>query len=249
VTATPLRCPHCAAEFDFAGWQKAAACPACGRRVRFEEAVAAAADVAGATAGAEAGTAAAQAAVVTPLPAGAARPTPPSGDVTPAPAAAVAPAAFGESADDTRYFLGKPLGWTRAWTVVVLVWAVAASGLVVARIEAGHSAVFTPREQASIAAVQRTPLETGVTYDEALRRVEKQLGVSSASARWYVQDQAWRKALAVHCVLGQDDLSWTVSYGGRVAVDPGTASILKELMKAKAAQPGGLPGLPQIPSL
>jgi hypothetical protein len=248
VTATPLRCPHCAAEFDFAGWQKAAACPACGRRVRFEEAVAAAAGVAGAAAGAEAETTAAQAAVVTPLPAGAARPSPPSSDVRSVPAAA-APAALGGSADTRTYILGKPLGWTRAWTVVFLVWVAVASGLVVARVEVGHSAVFTPRERASIGAVQRAPLETGVTYGEALRRVEKLLGVSSASARWYVQDQAWGKVLAVHCVLGQDDLSWTVSYGGRVAADPGTAGILKGLIKAGAAKPGGLQGLPQIPSL
>jgi hypothetical protein len=216
--------------------------------VRFEEAMAAAAGVAEAATGAEVGITAADAAVVAPLPAGAARPTPPATDVTPAAAATPAPAAGGEGADTSTYIFGKPLGWTRAWTLVLVVWAVAAFGLVVARVEVGHSAVLTPRERASIAAVQRASLETGVTYDEALRRVEKQLGVSPASARWYVQDQAWREALAVHCVLGQDDLSWRVSYGGQVAADPGTAGILKELMKAGAAKPGGLPSLPQIPS-
>lgn len=133
--------------------------------------------------------------------------------------------------------------------VVILVWAVAASGLVVARMEVGHGAVFTSRERGAIVAVQRAPLKTGMTYGEALRRVEKRLGGSSAAARWYVQDRAWEKVLAVDGVLGTDDLSWTVSYGGEVTADSGTAGILKELMKAGAGQPGGLPGLPSIPSL
>jgi len=200
-------------------------------------------------AGAEAGAPGAEAAVVPPSPAGPARPAPLPADVVPAPPAAVAPAPREGNADASRYFFGKPLGWTRAWTVVLLVWVAAASGLLVARVEAGRSAVFTPRERGAIAAVQATPLETGMTYGDALRRVEKQLGVSPSSARWYVQDRAWEKSLAVHCVLGGEDLSWMVSYGGRAVPDPGTAGILKELMKAGTGQPGGLPSLPPIPSL
>jgi hypothetical protein len=217
--------------------------------VRFEDAVAAAAGVPGAAAVTDAGVSGAEAAVVTPPPAGAARSAPPPMDVMPMPAAVPAPPARGGSAAANRYFFGKSLGWTRAWTVVLLVWAVAASGLVVARVEAGHSAVFTPRERGAIAAVQATPLESGLTYGDALRHVEKQLGVSTASVRWYVQDQSWKKAFAVHCVLGGEDLSWMVSYGGRAVPDPGTAGILKELMKASAAKPGGLPSLPPVPSL
>jgi hypothetical protein len=249
--ATPLRCPHCAADFDFAAWQKAASCPACGRRVRFEDAVAtAAATPASAAAVAEVVATDGHAAIAAPPPAGPAPPALPTTDPRAATAAAsIAATSAAGNAESCRYFFGRPLRWTRAWTVVVLVWAVAACGLVAARVEAGHGAVLTSRERVAIVAVQRAPLETGVTYGEALRRVEKRLGVSSTSARWYVQDRAWEKTLAVHRVLGGDDLSWTVSYGGRVAPDSGTAGIMKELMQAGAGQPGGLPSLPPIPTL
>jgi hypothetical protein len=253
--ATPLRCPHCAADFDFAAWQKAASCPACGRRVRFEDAVASAAAAPAPTvtaAGPGATATGREAAVSMPTAVG---PTSPAPATTHAMAAAAAVpvspavAAGDESAASSRYLFGRPLRWTRAWTAVLLVWAVAASGLVIARVEAGHGAVLTSRERGAIAAVQRAPLESGLAYGEALRRVEKRLGVSSASARWYVQDRSWEKELAVHRVLGGDDLSWTVGYGGKVAPDPGTASILEDLMKAGTGQPGGLPSLPSIPSL
>jgi hypothetical protein len=250
--ATPLRCPHCAADFDFAAWQKTASCPACGRRVRFEDAVATAAPSpapAAAAAEAEVVATGGEAANSAPSPG----PTPlalPTTDARPATAAvSIAATAAGGSAASTRYFFDRPLRWTRAWTVVVLVWAVAASGLVVARVEAGHGAVLTSRERGAITAVQKAPLETGLTNGEALRRVEKRLGVSTTAARWYVQDRAWAKTLAVHRVLGGDDLAWTVSYAGKVAPDSGTAGALKELMQAGAGQPGGLPSLPPIPTL
>lgn len=239
----PLRCPHCAAEFDFAGWQKAASCPACGRRVRFDEAVAAAAAV-GATA-----TDAEAAAASVPEEAGRAPTASPAARAMNPRETPPAAAGGGGSAGADRYLLGRPQRWTRAWSVVVLVWVVAACGLAVARVEAGHGAVLTPRDREAIAAVQAAPLESGTTYGDAMRKVEKQLGVSADSARWYVQDRAWDETLSVHRVLGQDDLSWTVAYGGRVAPDAGTAGILKELMSAGTGQPGGLPSLPPIPSL
>jgi hypothetical protein len=44
--STPLRCPHCGAEIDFAAWRKTASCAGCGERVRFEAAAAAGAAVA-----------------------------------------------------------------------------------------------------------------------------------------------------------------------------------------------------------
>ena len=34
--STPLRCPHCGAEIDFAAWRETASCASCGQRVRFE---------------------------------------------------------------------------------------------------------------------------------------------------------------------------------------------------------------------
>ncbi len=39
--STPLRCPHCGAEIDFAAWRETASCASCGERVRFEAAAAA----------------------------------------------------------------------------------------------------------------------------------------------------------------------------------------------------------------
>jgi hypothetical protein len=42
--STPLRCPHCGAEIDFAAWRETASCASCGERVRFEAAAAAGAE-------------------------------------------------------------------------------------------------------------------------------------------------------------------------------------------------------------
>jgi hypothetical protein len=44
--STPLRCPHCGAEIDFAAWRETASCASCGQRVRFEAAGAAGASAA-----------------------------------------------------------------------------------------------------------------------------------------------------------------------------------------------------------
>jgi uncharacterized protein (DUF983 family) len=44
--STPLRCPHCGAEIDFAAWRETASCASCGERVRFEAAAAAGAGAA-----------------------------------------------------------------------------------------------------------------------------------------------------------------------------------------------------------
>src|SRR5665647_2927411 len=41
LVSTPLRCPHCGAEIDFAAWRETASCASCGERVRFEAAAAA----------------------------------------------------------------------------------------------------------------------------------------------------------------------------------------------------------------
>ena len=45
--STPLRCPHCGADIDFAAWRESASCASCGERVRFEAAAAGIAIAAG----------------------------------------------------------------------------------------------------------------------------------------------------------------------------------------------------------
>ena len=69
-----------------------------------------------------------------------------------------------------RTFAGKPLGWTRGWTVVVLVWAVAAAVLVAARVEVGHVTALSAREAAAIDAVEASKVAAGGRRRRGRRR-------------------------------------------------------------------------------
>jgi len=234
-----LNCPHCGQTFDFAAWSSNASCPHCGRRVRFEEAaaaaVAAAAGVAvgggsAAAGGGEPGAAQAGTSPPAPLPA------PP----------AVAPVSVPLPAPPPleRTFFGKPLRWTKGWTVVVVVWALVAVSLAVVRLEMGHLTVLSARERGAIAQVERGHLQPGVTYGQALVLVLARMGASAGRPTWYVQDRPWEHRVYVDWQLGADVLSWGVSYGGQVTPSSQTALILKEFERA-----GPAPQAPALPTL
>jgi hypothetical protein len=155
-----------------------------------------------------------------------------------------------------RTFLGKPLGWTRGWTVVVLVWAVAAAVLVAARIEVGHVAALSAREAAAIDAVEasRVPEDGGeeaggaegeLTTVEALQLVLKKYGAAAtveggaARPRWYAMDRPWEDRVYVYWELGDyEPLAWVVDDDGTVTPDAETTVLLTGLARLEGQ--GGL---------
>jgi hypothetical protein len=266
-----LHCPYCQAEFPFADWQRAATCPSCDRRLSFFEATGQAApDVTAPAvrrqAAAETGAAAGQAAGM-PGAENAGLGIEDEAALRAARLAAIAqapagmlPAMVGMATRATtmdlnsarlappqgRTFLGKPLGWTSGWTIVLATWLVVGAALVLARIDMGHLTALSARESAAITAVERGQLETGVTYSHALdllaARVDplaKLTGQtnSRARARWFAFDRPWEKRVYVYWEYpGYVPLAWTVG-GGEVKPDGDTAKTLKDaVVSAQAAQ-------------
>lgn len=272
--STPLHCPLCGAEFDFAAWSRAASCPQCGRRVRFEDAAAAPAPPPAAPPPVAQPAPVAQpvpSPIVPPQPA----PVPPQPGVVPPPpsAATLAPATgapppapqplavpapqplppaamMGAAVTAApvlgpRTLFGKPLAWSLGWTIVVVVWALVATGLAAVRLDMGHLTVLSSRERSAIATVQHGDLQPGVTYSQALTAVVKRFGAPGEQARWYVQDRPWEKRVYVLWELdGQAQLTWMVADDGRVTASADTTLFLKEVWKIR-----GSPQTPQVPQV
>lgn len=134
-----------------------------------------------------------------------------------------------------RSAFGKPLVWTRGWTVVAAVWAVAAALLLAARIDVGRVAALSPREARAVAAVQAAEVEPGVTTAAALQTVMRRHGVAldredggPARPRWYAIDRPWERRVYVYWELPDDGtLAWTVDDGGAVTPSAETALVLR----------------------
>ncbi|HMK92972.1 MAG TPA: hypothetical protein VK576_08235 [Thermoleophilia bacterium] len=245
--AHPLTCPHCQAEFGFDDWSKTASCPACGRRVSFF-----AATGRPEPGGWETGAAAR----VAPALAGA-----------PLVTTGATPYATVGAARTARYTLfGKPLMWTRAWTIVVLVWLMAAAALGVARVSMGHMAVLTPSELAAVKLVQAQKLPTGVaseavlqylaTHDPSLTgQLSSQLlhTTVKGTATWYAVSRPWEHRIYVSWELPERGLlfSWIVE-DGTARPDDETRLALAKAAQAMAhpMAKGSLPAVPGvIPSI
>lgn len=243
-----LHCPHCLAEFPFADWQRAATCPRCERRLSFFEAsgqvapsddVAPAEGVGGADEAAQAEAArAARAAAIAQAPIVA---LPTIVNMT-ARAATMSVPAPGTHPAGVNTFFGKPLAWSRGWTIVLVVWLLAAAGLTVIRLEMGHLTALDGRERAAITTVEHGELEPGVSYSHALdllaSRVDPLAVLTSArsTARWYVFDRSWENRLYVYWQIpGYQPLSWTVQ-GDTASADGETALILKAAVRGSAEQ-------------
>jgi hypothetical protein len=146
---------------------------------------------------------------------------------------------------------GKPLVWTRAWTVVVTIWVVVAVLLTIARVNMGRLTVVTPVEMAAITAVENAKMPGGnYTYGEVLRylpryfvmpSILKVLGAPTGKAPvWYALDRPWEKTVLVayefETMSGTLRLAWTVT-GSQVTPDPNTNTLsnLEKVEKAMAA--------------
>ena len=143
----------------------------------------------------------------------------------------------------TRTVFGKPLGWTRGWTVVAAVWALAAGLLIGARIDVGHVTALSVRESAAIEAVQAAEVAPGLTTAEALQLILRRYGATAtgepeqvARPRWYAFDRPWEERVYVYWELGDyEPLSWAVNDDGAVTPDGETSFVLKGVARAEGA--------------
>jgi hypothetical protein len=195
-----------------------------------------------------------------------------SPDAQPPSAAATRPASIPVASSSSRRHVytigGKALEWSPAWTVVLVIWAIVAVGLVATRVDMGRLTVMTPGETAAIAAVKQIKLPSGeptetvlrysATHDLNLEGHVVQIKPKSAQM-WYAFDRSWEHRTYVYYELPGTSLignnvvlSWSVTNGAA------TADGVTRLALAKAAQtmahppspnsvraiPGIIPSLP-----
>ena len=142
-----------------------------------------------------------------------------------------------------RTVFGKPLGWTRGWTVVVAVWVLVAALLVMARVDAGHVTALSAREAAAIDAVEAAAVTSGLTTAEALQLVLRRYGGTStgdggqvARPQWYAFDRPWEERVYVYWELGDyQPLAWAVEDDGTVTPEGETSLILTGVARAEGA--------------
>lgn len=211
-----LICPQCDKPFDIADWRVSATCPHCGERVRFEVAAAltqyraaTADDVPGQMGGERSR----------------------SGPVSTPSLAELS--ALPPKAREPLSVLGKPLVWTAGWTVVLLVWLLAAGGLLAVRLDMGDLGVLSSREQRAISAVEQAELKTDISYRQALALVVDQFAGAGYQPRWYAQDRRWERRVYVTWELAPGlRLDWAVDDDGSVRASADTELFLKKLVQA-----------------
>ena len=116
--------------------------------------------------------------VAAPLPGASLRVVAPVAVAAPGPVAAplpgaslpvAAPVPFAVSGRSRLTIGGKPLQWSRAWTIVLAIWVAVAAGLIAVRVEMGPVTVMTPTEHAAVGAVRAIRLPTGAATETVLR--------------------------------------------------------------------------------
>lgn len=131
----------------------------------------------------------------------------------------------------SRQALGRPWGWTRAWTVIVVVWAAAALGLGMARWQLGEQAAWSARETQALADVQAYLPDDVHRCDELLAAVTTASADDRrgrpAAARWYAYERPWEGRVYVVWEWGDAALGFVVE-GGRVRPDDETRLVLKQ---------------------
>lgn len=142
-----------------------------------------------------------------------------------------------------RTLFGKPLGWSRGWTVVVAVWVLVAALLVVARVGVGHVTALSAREAAAIDAVEAAEVGPGLTTAEALQLVLRHYGGTPtgdggevARPQWYAFDRPWEERVYVYWELGDyEPLAWAVDDDGTVTPEIETGVVLRGVARAEGA--------------
>ncbi len=292
-----LSCPHCRAQFSFDDWARGTSCPACAKPLSFFDASSQAILVAPPSAAAASGdqwtwrapddggaaAVAPPAAVVSSLaasPAGVASPSAtslaaapasvasPSATPPPLPAAGLSATFAADAPRRHTYTIGgKALEWSAAWTVIVVIWALVAVGLVATRVEMGDITVMTPPETAAITAVRQIKLPTGASTEAVLRyAATHDLTIEGHVAKitpggtqmWYAFDRPWEHRIYVYSQLPGTSmvgkgavLSWTFS-DGVARPNAATRAALTKTAQTMAHPPSSksVPAIPGIiPSL
>ena len=139
------------------------------------------------------------------------------------------PASGGGSPE--RGVLGRPWVWTRAWTVVVVVWAVVALGLGAVRWQMGEQTAWSARETRAVAQVQEYAPDDAYRCDELLAAVTRSSTDGSRKAvdlaRWYAFERPWEGRVYVVWEWGDAALGFVVEEG-RVRPDDETRLVLKQ---------------------
>jgi hypothetical protein len=134
-----------------------------------------------------------------------------------------------------RHLLGKPLRWSRGFTVVMIVWLAAGSLLLVSRLQMGHLTAWSGCEEAAVASVQRYEPDGAHSCAELLGVVATRLTEGQGSprqARWYAFEREWEDR--VYVVWEWSDraaLSFVVE-GGAVRPDAETLLVLKNAARS-----------------
>jgi hypothetical protein len=160
----------------------------------------------------------------------------------PAPAA---PASPGGHARRPRTFMGKPVAWTRSWTIVVAIWVVVAVLLFSARAGMGDVETFRPEDEAALDAVPVALMPDGETkYGDALAAMHERLrweaGQQAAVAEtWYILPRPWEDRVYIILEVDRGEhgsfmLGWWVE-DGTVTADPETLAFLEAVVEPGAA--------------
>jgi hypothetical protein len=171
-----------------------------------------------------------------------------------------APTGFGPR----RYTIsGKPLHWSAGWTVVAVIWAIVAVGMVTVRVSMGPVTVMTPAETAAIDTVRQTKLPTGASTEAVLRyaathdlTIEGHVATipPGGTQMWYVFDRPWEHRMYVFTTLPGTSmmgknvvLTWTVTGGSATAASATRAALAKTAQTmAHPPSPNSVPAVPGI---
>lgn len=138
-------------------------------------------------------------------------------------------AALRQTAPVQPTLIGKPLRWTRGWSMVVVVWLLVGGLLLTTRLQMGHLTAWTPREAAAVADVRAYRPDGTHRCDELIGVVAYELARQKGrreSSRWFAFDRPWERRVYVVWEWGdQATLSFVVEHGV-VAPDEHTRLVL-----------------------
>jgi len=138
-----------------------------------------------------------------------------------------------------RRLLGKPLRWSRGFTVVAIVWLAAGSILLVSRLQMGHLTAWSDGEEAAVLAVRRYEPDGVHSCEELLgvvaaRLTERQGG--DGRARWYSFEREWEDRVYVVWEWSDRSALSFVVEGGAVRPDAETLLVLKNAARSLASR-------------
>ena len=158
---------------------------------------------------------------------------------------------------------GKPLHWSVGWTVVAVIWAIVAVGMVTVRVSMGPTTVMTPAETAAVNAVRQIRLPTGASTETVLRyaathdlTLEGHVATipPGGTQMWYAFDRPWEHRIYVSTTLPGTSmmgknvvLQWTVTGRTATPVAATRAALAKTAQTmAHPPSPNSVPAVPGI---